>query len=304
MIVGHEEIRHALGLYLAPVTLLEGPDGIGKRLVAREAASRVASRILLTEVGADICTQLVAGESGHNHTVRCEVMTTGVARYILQRCQTHSGGKAFIFDAGKATPGALNSLLKVLEEPPERVYFVMYASTPVSPTVASRAARFQMLPLSDDQVERLLRSWEVPPERAARATRMAAGRPGAARVYEEVLRQKASVLSLLRAVAEADPALLTNALKVLTPANVEEQAEWLRVGSCQRARNVLALFEMALTELRTGQYRAWDSGNLLGLKGTPTAELDRALRMLKTNARPELTLGSAAAGLIASRRQR
>jgi DNA polymerase-3 subunit gamma/tau len=67
--------------------------------------------------------------------------------------------KIYIIDeVHMLTPEAFNALLKVLEEPPEHVVFIMATTEPnkVIPTIMSRCQRFDFLPISLDPIKKRL----------------------------------------------------------------------------------------------------------------------------------------------------
>lgn len=282
------------------MVLVEGAAGIGKSLVMREAAERVAKPAERTIVGDNLCTKTFTHVAHKTHEDTCAVMTSQVARQLVHNCQIKPRGhRAIVFDAGKATTDALNILLKVLEEPPVRTHFLMYASRPVLPTVSSRAVRFQALPLEDQEVVRLLVEAGVPVERAVRASRWAVGRPGRAFEVEESLKYSGAVLQLLRAVSENDRLLFTNVTKSLRPLN---EAEWgearSRHGELRRAELTAQLLVTALSEVRTSQYRLFTEKELDALKPLDSRAVDRALRVLGTKSRAELKVRAAVDGLM------
>ncbi|MBC7333267.1 MAG: DNA polymerase III subunit gamma/tau [Actinobacteria bacterium] len=68
--------------------------------------------------------------------------------------------KVYIIDeVHMLTPEAFNALLKVLEEPPEHVLFIMATTEPhkVIPTIMSRCQRFDFSPIRVDEIKRRLR---------------------------------------------------------------------------------------------------------------------------------------------------
>jgi len=62
-------------------------------------------------------------------------------------------------EAHKMTGDAMNALLKILEEPPPHVYFVLCTTEPqkLLPTIRGRCQQFQVLPLTETQMRGLLR---------------------------------------------------------------------------------------------------------------------------------------------------
>jgi hypothetical protein len=301
-LIGHTELRKQLSGELPAVVLIEGPAGIGKSLVAREVAARVAKPAEQVVVGNNLCTKAFTSASKHTtHDADCEVMTAQVARHIVARCQIATKGRAVVFDAGKATPDSLNILLKLLEEPPPKTHFVLYASKPVLPTVASRATRFPAYPLDDQEVVQLLVNRGVPVERAVRAARWATGRPGRALEMEQSLKYSGAVLQLLRAAAEADRILLSNVCRALRPQSAEEWTEARhRAGETTRAELTSQLLVTALSEARSDQWRLFKSDELFGLSSLDGRVLDRALRVLGTASRSELKVRAAVEGLANS----
>jgi len=82
-------------------------------------------------------------------------------------------------DIERASPGAANSLLKSLEEPPPDALLVLTAADPaaVLPTVRSRCQCFTVRPLSvEDCAAALERGMGAAPEEARRLARIAGGR--------------------------------------------------------------------------------------------------------------------------------
>ncbi|HEX5385882.1 MAG TPA: hypothetical protein VFW66_04200 [Gemmatimonadales bacterium] len=76
----------------------------------------------------------------------------------------------------ESSPEAANALLKVLEEPSPRSRFVLTAEDPrrVLPTIRSRAVPLRVTPLSDAEVESVLRDAHRPPLEAEEMRRRAA----------------------------------------------------------------------------------------------------------------------------------
>jgi hypothetical protein len=299
-LVGHNELRkHLLTDELPAVVLIEGAAGIGKSLIAREVAYQIAKPAERIIVGETICTKQL-NDQLHTHSRECQSMTSSVARHIVTRCQIKPRGqRAIVFDAGKATNDALNILLKLLEEPPDRTHFLLYASKPVLPTVASRAVRFNARPLQDQEVVHLLVERGVPVERAVRASRWATGRPGRAFEVEEALQYSGAVLQLMRAATENDRLLLSNVAKALRPVNDNEWTQArARQGEHRRAELTAQLLVTALSEARTSNCRLFTDKELEGLRRFDPRVLDRALRVLGTKGRSELKIKAAVEGLM------
>lgn len=88
----------------------------------------------------------------------------------------------FVPYADQLNQSSSNALLKILEEPPERVHFVMAASAAerVLPTIRSRSFLQAVPPLSAERIEAFLRGKGIEATTAREAARRALGRPGAA----------------------------------------------------------------------------------------------------------------------------
>jgi DNA polymerase III subunit delta' len=96
------------------------------------------------------------------------------------RLMLFGGGKrvVLISHAEKMTVPAANSLLKILEEPPEDTVLLLTTSVPgqMLSTILSRCQRIRLDMLSDQDIEEaLIRRWLVPAERARVLARMSGG---------------------------------------------------------------------------------------------------------------------------------
>lgn len=115
-----------------------------------------------------------------------------------------------IADAERMNPNSSNSLLKILEEPPERITFILIAESAVAllPTIVSRCQLVRCTYLRADQIERaLVERWQVDEGRAGVISALADGRLGRAREWadsEERLAARDRLLDLLPALEEGD----------------------------------------------------------------------------------------------------
>lgn len=127
-----------------------------------------------------------------------------------------------IADAELLSPGAANSLLRVLEEPPPNVIIVLIAEStvPLPATLTSRCqfVRCSLIPTSE--IERALVEREgVAPERARFLAALAAGRIGQAFAWarsDELLEARDQFLTLLARLETADPLVRLDAAEELT----------------------------------------------------------------------------------------
>jgi DNA polymerase-3 subunit delta' len=98
------------------------------------------------------------------------------------------GKVAIVDDADYLTPGAANSFLKTLEEPPPHSLLILVGSTPELQlaTIISRCQVVRFRPLPDALVAELLREQGVEdPAQAQRLARVSGGSPGLASALAE-----------------------------------------------------------------------------------------------------------------------
>jgi DNA polymerase III subunit gamma/tau len=158
-LVGQEAISttltNALRLEkIAPAYLFTGPRGTGKTSSARILAKSlncIASQVPTAQPcgKCDVCSSIAVG-AALDITEIDAASNTGVdnIREIIERAQyapVQCRYKVYIIDeCHMLTTAAFNSLLKTLEEPPDRVVFVLATTDPqrVLPTIISRCQRF------------------------------------------------------------------------------------------------------------------------------------------------------------------
>jgi DNA polymerase III subunit delta' len=220
---GHERVLDALtrtqgARPTAQAYLLTGAPGVGKRTVARALA-----QTLLCSGGVDpspcgtcrACRLVREGTFPDLHLVPSPLRIEAVRdlQRVLVLSPAESAWRVVIVpDVEAASPGAANSLLKTLEEPPSHVVLVLTTSAPgmVLPTVRSRCRTVTLRPLPVDVVAAALASeWGVATDRAALAAALSGGRLGwavGAAGTEGPLEARADWLDQLAAVLAADRA--------------------------------------------------------------------------------------------------
>ena len=192
-IVGHQKILDRFAHWmknerLANTYLFVGPEGIGKRLVAMHVAKSLLCQqtdsteltscdqcpacqqvdamthpdLLLVEKPADknyIPVELFIGP-------REKRMRTGLCHDISMK--PFCGGRriAIIDDADFLNQEGANCLLKTLEEPPAAAIIILIASSEHQqlPTIRSRSQIVRFQPLTNQQIENILRENELLPE--------------------------------------------------------------------------------------------------------------------------------------------
>jgi DNA polymerase-3 subunit delta' len=126
-----------------------------------------------------------------------------------------------VADAERMNPSSANSLLKILEEPPPRVTFILIAESSVEllPTIVSRCQLIRCSYLRTDQMEKaLVDRWGIEPDRARVLAVLADGRLGRALEWarsEERLEARDRLLELLPALETGDPLRRLDAAEAL-----------------------------------------------------------------------------------------
>jgi DNA polymerase-3 subunit delta' len=181
----------------------------------------------------------------------------GQIRTLIQRAHylpAEAPRRIFILTAANMMKEAANSLLKILEEPPDTVHILILAENPgeLLPTIRSRCATVRLGALPVEEIEMLLadRRPEVPPAQRALIARLSQGAAGRALAFDlaAYTAARTDALIFLRNATESGPPLF--------PASSE------RVGSATTPRGPTpsepdhtALFKMTET------YRAGAEGH-------------------------------------------
>ena len=137
----------------------------------------------------------------------------GQVRTLIQSAQylpAEAPRKIFIITAASFMKEAANSLLKVLEEPPDYAHLILCAENPgeLLPTIRSRCAMVRLGALPVEELEMVLadRRQQWPPKHRALVARLAQGAVGKALGFdlEAYLAARADALLLIR-TATTDP---------------------------------------------------------------------------------------------------
>ena len=142
-----ESLRKSLAGDSPPHTIMfHGPTGCGKTTLARICAEELGSR------GSDLCEMNVADYRGID-TIR-KTVSEMLYRPIESDC------RVWILDeCHNMVSLAQNAILKALEDTPEHVFFILCTTDPqkLLPTIRSRCARYQVAPLTDREMYKLLK---------------------------------------------------------------------------------------------------------------------------------------------------
>ena len=269
---GHQKQLEQLRAELPPVTLLRGPESVGKWTLG----------LYLHEV-------LGLATSDLRTVPRLSVDD---ARELQRFASTSPWGKRklALVRLDGATEAALNALLKTLEEPPPTIAFILCASEPTLPTVASRSVVVNMGLLSETEVEHILTDkLGLNQEQAHRAARCSRGQVKTALASIQEDGSRALVLSVLKALADGDEARLK---AVIMTGSGAGRIRWDESAS--------ALLDRWVVEALTGQWRIFQESESFGLPHD-RALLRRMLIRLQKTARPRLAMYAALQPLVTAR---
>ena len=204
-----EELAHAAGdpAAMTHAWLITGPPGSGRST----AAVAFAAALQCPDHGCgtcSICTSAIAGTHPDVDLVRSETLSYGVddARELVLRAAVVPADAPWhivvIEDADRLTESAVNVLLKVLEEPPPHLVWLLCAPSPedVLATIRSRTRSLHLRTPSTAEVAEALRDrYAVDPAMAAFAARASQGHIGRARALatdDEARRRRQDVLRI------------------------------------------------------------------------------------------------------------
>ncbi|MFT4026280.1 MAG: DNA polymerase III subunit delta' [Novosphingobium sp.] len=228
--IGHDQAWHEWRAAMASermhhAWILSGKQGLGKASFAREAAQALVAEPGVPQPAADTHPDiLVLGHLPSNddeEKKRAEGkpyqtkrnITIDQVRRMQQRLTTRptlGNRRAVVIDpADDLEKGAVNALLKSLEEPPSGTFFLLVTHRPgrLLPTVRSRCRTVRFAPLPDADVAAIL-ARETPQADAATcraAVAAAEGSPGSALAFVE---QNLGALHgvMLQLLRDGDPA--------------------------------------------------------------------------------------------------
>jgi len=228
-IIGHDYPKSLLGRLLqtgllSHAYLFEGPDGIGKRLLALQFAKGLNCERSKSDA-CDECSTCRRVNSG-NHPDVVQVTSSGTFIKIEQIREIQASvylkpfmgrKKVYLIDeADRMNAEAANCFLKTLEEPPADSFLILITSRPFSllPTIVSRCQRLRFQPLTSTQIEQYLISKRgLSGEDAKMLAVTSLGCLGKALEVSvgEVREQLAEFASLLSPIALQKPARITEA---------------------------------------------------------------------------------------------
>lgn len=145
--------------------LLYGPRGVGVTTIAMKFADEVTH-------GAP--THVIAPIDDKDITIE-QIRTL----YDETKTVTTSGRAIIIDDAERMGIAAQNALLKLLEEPPHNVYFILVCHDlqRLLPTILSRAQTFDVRPVSQEQTKEIIETLGLNSVKTAQVMFLAHGKP-------------------------------------------------------------------------------------------------------------------------------
>ncbi|NTV52061.1 MAG: DNA polymerase III subunit delta' [Candidatus Firestonebacteria bacterium] len=181
----HDRVPHAL--------LFTGPEGVGKRTAALALAQVLNCREPRVDDACGECLSCRKIAAGNHPDVRClepdgAHLKIGQIREDLQHDAVlkplEGRRKVYLLDPAESlTPEAANSLLKILEEPPETVVLILISAQPFAllDTIRSRCQEIRFFPLPALRLAPWLQGkLGISAEDALALARLSGGRPAEA----------------------------------------------------------------------------------------------------------------------------
>jgi len=195
MLVGHQGVIGALSSQLPPVSIITGPPSVGKRLIAAHAAmTNNISRVDFTEV-----PKLTVSEASRIKSF----MSVSPMQQL----------KFALIDLDNASTPAINDLLVALENPPSYARFSLISSSRVPRTLRTRAAKFTVGLLSQDELLQILVSKGIDEKDASKVSKL--GRVDLAIEACSGIASRTTALTVLQAAISNDYILFAQAYKAV-----------------------------------------------------------------------------------------
>lgn len=160
-------IRDIGSKHLSHAYIIEGAAGSGKRTLAKLICAAVSCHSEAPPCMECLsCDKIMRGQSPDVITVEADRDRVQLGVDVIRRLRSDAvfaandlDNKFYIFpEADTMNPQAQNALLKLLEEPPEGIMFLLLCQNAdnLLPTIRSRAPSCRLEPLGDDMIEHWL----------------------------------------------------------------------------------------------------------------------------------------------------
>jgi len=191
--------------------LFAGPDGVGKKMAAICFAKALNCK--KGKMGCSSCSSCIKMDKMVHPNLRIVApQKSSIKIDQIRDLKKESSTKIYegkkkvwiIDEAEKLTQEAANSLLKILEEPPPYLIIILVTSTPrlLPSTVLSRCRILQFLPLSRENIERILKDKKITEENLipliSCLSQGSVSKALQISQREEILREREIILNLLK----------------------------------------------------------------------------------------------------------
>jgi DNA polymerase-3 subunit delta' len=264
-LIGNERIKKLLKRAVAEGRIsqgliMAGPHGVGKRQFALMLAQAVNCQRPVDGDGCGECAncrKVALGEHIDVETISADgqFIKIGQMREMTEKAQyrPYDGRRrVYILDeADRLNPQAANSILKVLEEPPETTLLLLITSKPYAllETIRSRCQMLSFAPLTAEELESYLKAnYKRPVEETRMLARLARGSIGRALeidlgVYRE---QRGLMMEIIESLA-----ITRDTLKLMSAA--EHLGRKLEKSEFEKYLNVLMVLLADLFYLKLGE---------------------------------------------------
>jgi DNA polymerase III delta' subunit len=237
--------------------LFTGPEGIGKV----ETALVMAKALNCLKKSVDSCEECTHCRAINNGNFP-DVMVVSPAKDVLKIDQMRllkdtaylkpmSGHKRvfIVREAEKMNEEASNSLLKILEEPPPFSHIILVTPNPyrIIPTIKSRCQVFPFSPIPREEIQKVLVTKGIHPERAQILSLHAAGnlKEALAMDWEEVQTRRNKAWQLFLALHKREKAAPLLKMLSASRADAREELEDTLKILASFGRDVILIKEMA-----------------------------------------------------------
>jgi DNA polymerase III subunit delta' len=193
-VIGHDGQKEYIdrllsGSALAHAYLLAGPSGLGKRLFAEDVVRALhEGRLISRNPDHMVLMPGIHEDTGKPTDIPVEAVRD-MKVWAYQKPLYGAVKTVIVDDADRLGDAAANTFLKVLEEPPAYVHFLLLTARPgdVLATIASRCQEMTFGLLSDAQMNTVLAGVRIDADDAQLLRAVASGRPG---IAQTLLRDK------------------------------------------------------------------------------------------------------------------